>query len=86
MIYTLPEAAPATILLTDIFMFGPEQGIVVGAVGMWESPRGDFQGAVGNVGSRSLVFQVFHSLGISTALLHLNLPFMHFALNCLVPR
>jgi len=29
---------------------------------------GDFQGAVGNVGNRSLVFHVFHGPGISTAL------------------
>jgi hypothetical protein len=29
---------------------------------------GDFHGAVGNVGNRSLVFHVFHGPGISTAL------------------
>jgi hypothetical protein len=33
---------------------------------------GDFQGAVGNVGNRSLVFQVFHGPGISTALRNIS--------------
>lgn len=89
MIYTLPEAAPATILLTSVFTSGPEKGFVVGAVGMWESALGDFQGAVGNGGNRSVVFQVFHGPGISTVLsqrLHLSLPFVHWLLNCFISR
>ena len=43
------------------------KGLVVGAVGMWES-RSDFQGAVGRVENLVLVFQAFHGTVISTAL------------------
>jgi hypothetical protein len=43
------------------------KGLVVGAVGMWES-RSDFQGAVGRVENLVLVFQAFHGAVISTAL------------------
>jgi hypothetical protein len=89
MIYTLPEAVRATVLLAGIFVSAFEEGVVAGAVGMWKSPLGDFQGAVGNVGNRSLVFQIFHGPGISTALAqrpHLSLSFVPWLRNCLIPR
>jgi hypothetical protein len=56
LIYTLPEATPAR-LFFGLF----HKRIVGGAVGMWESRRERFPRAVGNLGNRHLVFEVFHS-------------------------